>query len=86
MSDNVTYCFLAFFVVVAPVWIIFHYVGKALSSRRLDARDAAAFEQLSQTAARMEQRMATLERILDAEVPDWRNNPNLGARYGNPMG
>jgi len=80
MSDNLTSIFLAFFVVCAPVWIVLHYLSKMRGSRQLNAQDAAAFEQLSQTAARMEQRMATLERILDSEVPNWRQTADLGAR------
>jgi phage shock protein B len=72
MSDNVTAVLLAFFVIVLPVWITFHYAAKWRAGRRVNASDAAAYEQLSQTASRMEVRMATLERILDAEVPAWR--------------
>jgi phage shock protein B len=78
MSDNITSIFLAFFVVVAPVWIVFHYLAKFRAGRQLSAQDAAAFEQLSQTAARMESRMAMLERILDAEVPGWRQSATMG--------
>jgi phage shock protein B len=44
------------------------------ATRFLNAKDAEAFEHLSETAARMEQRMNNLERILDAEVPNWRRN------------
>jgi len=72
MSDNLTAIFLAFFVVCLPVWIVLHYLSKMRGSRQLNAQDAKAFEQLSQTAARMESRMTQLERILDAEVPGWR--------------
>jgi phage shock protein B len=80
MSDNTTAIFLAFFVVCLPVWIVLHYISKMRGGRKLDARDAKALEELNRTAARMEQRMLMLERILDAEVPNWRQSTDLGAR------
>jgi phage shock protein B len=86
MSDNVTAVLLALFVVVLPVWMTFHYAAKWRSGRQVNAADAAAYEQLSQTAARMEARMATLERILDAEVPNWRQNTNLRGEYHGTVG
>ncbi len=75
MSDNLTAVIIVAIVILGPVWLTFQFVGKGRAARQLNAQDAAAFEQLSQTAARMEQRIATLERILDAEVPAWRSNP-----------
>jgi phage shock protein B len=44
----------------------------------LNDQDAASIGQLTETAARMEARMATLERILDAEVPAWRSKFDAG--------
>jgi len=72
MSDNLTYCFLALAMVLGPIWLVLHYAVKWRATRAFNSRDAAAFDQLAQTAARMEARMAVLERILDAEVPSWR--------------
>jgi phage shock protein B len=72
MSDNLTAIVLAALVVLGPTWITFHYLYKFRSSKAMSARDVAAFDALSQTAARMEARMATLERLLDAEAPGWR--------------
>jgi phage shock protein B len=86
MSDNMTAVLLALLVVVLPVWITFHYAAKWRSGRQTSASDAAAYEQLSQTAARLEARMAVLERILDAEVPAWRQNSNLQGEYHGTMG
>jgi phage shock protein B len=86
MSDNLTAIIIVFMCVLGPVWITFHYVGKGRTARQLNAQDAAAFEQLAQTAARMESRMATLERILDSEVPGWRNNAAAQGEYYGKMG
>jgi phage shock protein B len=73
MSDNITAVLICAVVVLGPVWIIFHYAFKTRNSRQMNTADAAAFEDLSRTAARMESRMEVLERILDAEVPSWRS-------------
>jgi len=74
MSDNLTALLVCFLVVCVPVWLGLHYTSKMRATRYLNAKDAEAFDNLSQTAARMEQRMNNLERILDAEVPNWRRN------------
>jgi len=71
----------AIVIFVGLPWLILHYVAKLRGNRQLNAQDAAAFERLNQTAMRMEQRMITLEKILDAEVPDWRQSDDIGARF-----
>ncbi len=78
MTDDITAVLLAVTVILGPLWIILHYVSKMRGNRRISAAEEAAYAQLSQTASRMEQRMATLERILDAEVPNWRQNADSG--------
>jgi len=47
--------------------------------RQPSQQDSTSYDQLSQTAARMENRIAVLERILDAEVPGWRYSANANA-------
>ncbi len=86
MSDNLTAVLLAFFVIVVPVWITFHYMAKVRGGRRMNEQEAVAMDQLMQVAARMETRMATLERILDAEVPGWRHNAAAQGEYYGKMG
>lgn len=79
MSDDITAIILTITVILGPIWIFFHYATKWRAGRRLNAQDEAVFQQLDLTARRMEQRLTALERILDAEVPDWRHKSNLGA-------
>ncbi len=91
MSDNLTAIFLsssnhlinglvAIAIFVGLPWLILHYIAKFRGNRQLSAQDAEAFEHLGQKAMRMEQRMLALERILDAELPDWRQTHGIGAR------
>ena len=61
--------------VVAPVWIIAHYVTRWRTVKSLTSEDETILSDLWESAAKMESRIAILERILDAEAPGWRTKP-----------
>lgn len=63
---------LVFLTVVAPIWIVAHYLTRWRRSRKLSAQDERTLGELYDTARRMEARVAALERVLDAEAPGWR--------------
>jgi phage shock protein B len=75
MDDNLTAVLICLGSVLGPIWLVMHYKYKFRNSGQLSAKDAALVEQIAATAQRMEQRVATLERILDAEIPAWRASP-----------
>ena len=54
-------------------WLIFHYMSKARQQRQLDEESQLLFESAVNRVEEMEERVHTLERILDSEVPGWRN-------------
>lgn len=58
--------------IVFPLWIIFHYVTKWKTSKGLSAEDEKMLSEVWESANRMEDRINTLERILDVESPNWR--------------
>lgn len=58
--------------VVAPVWIVFHYITKIKMSKGLTAEDEKMLSEVWESTNRMEDRIRTLERILDIEAPTWR--------------
>lgn len=58
--------------VVAPVWIVFHYITKIKTSKGLTAEDEKMLSEVWESTNRMEDRIKTLERILDIEAPNWR--------------
>ena len=62
-----------FLIFVAPLWIIFHYVTKWRSQRGLSAQDEQLLAELWDISNRLEGRIQALERVLDAEAPNWRN-------------
>ena len=55
-----------------PLWIIFHYITKMKTSKGLSPEDEKMLSEVWDSANRMEERINTLERILDVEAPDWR--------------
>ena len=61
---------ILFLVIVAPIWIIAHYTTRWRMTKSLSPEDEKQFADLWRIAERMEERMANLERILDAEVPE----------------
>ena len=61
-----------FLVVVAPIWIVAHYLTRWRRSRKLSAEDERNLGELYETARKMEARVVVLERVLDAEAPGWR--------------
>ncbi len=63
---------ILFMCVVAPLWIIMHYKAQRRDAGRLDTEEQATVEDLTRIAERMESRIGTLEKILDAEMPQWR--------------
>ena len=63
---------ILFLVFVAPVWLVLHYRGKRQQGNALSESERRELEELAAAAERMTDRIATLERILDVEAPDWR--------------
>jgi phage shock protein B len=61
-----------FLTVVAPIWIIAHYLTRWRASRKLSSADEKALGELWASAQRMEARIQSLERILDSDAPGWR--------------
>jgi len=60
----VTVCF--------PLWIIFHYITKWKTAKGLSTEDEKMLAEVWESTNRMEDRIQTLERILDIEAPNWR--------------
>jgi phage shock protein B len=59
--------------VVAPIAIITNFILKLRQNRGLSVEDERMLSDLWQSARRMEDRIQSLERILDADQPQWRN-------------
>lgn len=63
---------IIFMVIVAPIWLILHYRSKRQISQGLSAEEYQQLSELAESADKMSDRIQTLESILDAEAPQWR--------------
>ncbi len=69
---------IIFLSVVVPIWIIFHYATKWKQMKHAGAGegqtvvDRKELKKLRETAVMLEERIDSLETILDADAPDWR--------------
>jgi phage shock protein B len=55
-----------------PIWIVFHYITKWKTAKGLTPEDEKMLSEVWESTNRMEERIQTLERILDIEAPTWR--------------
>ena len=63
---------IVFMIFVAPLWVFMHYRSKNKIGEGLGDSELAQLNQLSHRAEKMADRIKTLEAILDAESPKWR--------------
>ncbi|HVL79416.1 MAG TPA: envelope stress response membrane protein PspB [Sphingomicrobium sp.] len=69
-------------VLLGLPWIIFHHITKWKRAATLTQADEQLLDDLYDTARRLDDRLCTIERILTAENPDWRQEclPNRSDR------
>ena len=53
-------------------WLIFHYITRWKTAATLTGEDEKLLDDLHEVARRLEDRMVTIERIMAAEIPAWR--------------
>ena len=56
---------------IALPWIILHYITRWKTSSRLTAEDETMLDDLYELARRLDERMITIERIIQDENPHW---------------
>ena len=61
-----------FMLIVAPTWIVMHYRRVSRSSSQLSEGDRQALEEMLVAVDQMVDRIESLESILDADHPNWR--------------
>lgn len=71
-SDYMFVLTILFLVIVVPLWIIMHYATRNSANKKLSSKDEVMLDDLHENARKMEERIHTLERILDADAPEWR--------------
>ena len=60
-------------IFIALPWIIFHYITKWKTTKTITTQDEDLLDELYDLARRLDDRMLTIERIIQAENPNWRS-------------
>ncbi|RUO31939.1 envelope stress response membrane protein PspB [Aliidiomarina sedimenti] len=69
---------IIFMIFVAPIWLILHYRSRNKINAGLNDDERQSLQDLARTAERLQDRIQTLESILDAEHPSWRHKHQGG--------
>lgn len=72
MSGLGSLAVILFLTILAPLIVVLHFVTKWKQSREMSGDDERMLEDTYLLSQRMEERLVTLEKILDAELPEWR--------------
>ena len=64
---------IIFMVIVAPIWLVLHYRSKKQVNQGLSEEERTQLNLMADKVEKMRDRVRTLERILDADSPNWRN-------------
>lgn len=54
-------------------WLVFHYITRWKTAATLSGSDEKLLDELHDAARRLDDRLQTIERIMTAENPNWRN-------------
>ena len=72
MGEDLIIIPILFLTIVAPIWLFLHYTAKFKSAKSLSQADEETLAELWRQAEKFEQRIESLETILDEEVTGWR--------------
>jgi len=72
LGELLTIALIVFVAIPAPLFIVLHFITKWKQSREISGGDEKMLEDMWILAQRMEERLESLETILDSELPDWR--------------
>ena len=73
MEDVLVPIFVVGMLFIGLPWIIFHYVTKWKTSATITNEDEQLLDELHNMARRLDERMGTIERIMTADNPNWRD-------------
>ena len=76
MEDTLVPIFVVGILFLGLPWLIFHYVTQWKKNGGLTVEDERLLDEMHDTARRLDDRLATLERILDSQDPAWRPRPS----------
>ncbi|MFC7537464.1 envelope stress response membrane protein PspB [Sphingomonas sp. GCM10030256] len=68
-------------------WLIFHYITRWKTAATLTGSDEKLLDELHDMARRLDDRLCSIERIMTAENPNWRQQclPNQSMRLDDDL-
>ena len=72
MEDVLVPAIVVGILFLALPWLIFHYVTKWKTAARLTGGDEKLLDEMYDAARRLDDRLCSIERIMTAENPNWR--------------
>jgi phage shock protein B len=81
MDDAIIPLFAIVTLFIGFPWLIFHYITKWRQAKILTSSDEKLLDELHDVARRLDERMGTIERIMTAENPEWRQHSLPGREH-----
>ena len=72
LAELLTIAVIVFIAIPAPLFIVLHFITKWNQSREISGGDEKMLEDMWVLAQRLDERLESLETILNSELPDWR--------------
>ena len=72
LENLLSIALIVFLLIPAPLFIVLYFITRWKQSREISGGDEKMLEDLWQMAGRFEERLESLETILDHESPEWR--------------
>lgn len=72
MNEEIFIPIVVAIIFIGLPWIVFHYITKWKTAATLTGSDEKLLDDLHDAARRLDDRLQTIERIMTAENPNWR--------------
>jgi phage shock protein B len=73
MEDYLFVLLILAILFIAFPWVLFHYITKWKTAATITTEDENLLDELHELARRLDDRMGTVERIVQADNPNWRS-------------
>ena len=72
MDDNIIPFVAIVTLFIGLPWLVFHYITKWKTGTTLTSGDEKLLDELHEAARKLDDRLCSIERIMTAENPNWR--------------
>ncbi len=87
MEEGIFAAIIVGILFIALPWLVFHYITKWKTAATLTGADEKLLDQLHDMARRLDDRLCSIERIMTAENPEWRQSclPSADSRLDTDL-